>query len=168
MGNYSVGMKLFHNETHIFHTVVCYNFDKLMHFIGIEQEIAQCVLKGHKHMKLLKNSRAQYTQRHQPAGLSFSLLAETILPAFGAVGAQIRHLKIILPVFNVFNNLVFFGDNGNGGRLIFGKGNVCTEAVIGIAALNPVPAQKAKNRVIGIESVKTVMPSENALATLPV
>jgi hypothetical protein len=123
------------------------DLDERMHFVRIDQKIAQRILKGHQHVQLLENTRAHNGHRKVFRGVDGRLVFLRGLPPRGAVGPEIRYLYIFLPCFDIPDDLIFLRDNGYGGRLILRERNVCTPAVIGICAAYTVASEKLKDGI---------------------
>jgi len=146
VGTDHVGVQILHDELHVFQPEFGDDLDEPMHLLRIQQKVHQRILEGHQHVQLLKDAGA-YDGHGQIPLRDLRLVLPGGLPAPGAVGPQIGRLHIALPFLDIPDHLVFRRDDGDGRRLILGKGNIGPPPVIGIGAAHPISPDELENGI---------------------
>ena len=149
MGNNTVRMQMLHNKLHIGKTVFTDHIYQLMHCLRLQQKVHQSVLKGHQHVKLLKNSGSHYYHGKIFILINLTFCFQSFLPAFGAFSCQIRNLHILLPFRHILYHLILLCNIGNCRRSILRKKDQGSPLVIGICSPDTVSAYQLKAGISG-------------------
>ena len=119
-----------------------------MHLGGMLIEIGECVLKTHEEMGLFKDTGAHKAADQLLISGGLSRHAGAVLPALGAVGAQVRCMDEVPPAGDIGADLVIGRDVGRGTGRVRGEENCGAPAILADAAAYPVAAQIAVDGIV--------------------
>ena len=135
-------MEVFHDELHVFQAVFADNVDQLVHFVGVHQQVAEGILKGHEHVQLLEDAGAHDGHAQVIVPVDGGQVGLRGLPALGALAPEIGDLDVFLPFLDVLDDLVFRRDDGDGRGGVLGEGDVGPPGVDGFRAADAVAADE--------------------------